>query len=289
LIDFSQPLPAASAHARPQAAPGTNPESGVTFTPPDLSGGVLVAVLAALNHLLAQQRWARERLRMFARRTLRVGIDPKSTFARFIPPLFAQVGEDGLLRPLSVPQPSSKPDVEPANLGAASPDNASPDAASPDARFLNQPHRAGFDPSAFSDASVHADVSLWLYPSWTAFSGALQGGVTALSRHLRVEGDVMFAATLGELAQHLRWDAEEDLSRIVGDIGARRIFAWGEHLRERIPQRLQALAQDVAEGLTVEKAVLAHAADHRAFAQSLDDLAQAIDRIEMQVRGLRAR
>jgi ubiquinone biosynthesis protein UbiJ len=38
-----------------------------------------------------------------------------------------------------------------------------------------------------------------------------------------VDGDVMLAASLGELARHLRWDAEEDLSRVLGDVAAHRL------------------------------------------------------------------
>ena len=37
---------------------------------------------------------------------------------------------------------------------------------------------------------------------------------------VRVEGDVQLAAEVNWLADHVRWDAEEDLSRIVGDAPA---------------------------------------------------------------------
>jgi ubiquinone biosynthesis accessory factor UbiJ len=49
---------------------------------------------------------------------------------------------------------------------------------------------------------------------------------------VKIEGDVQLAAELGWLAENLRWDAEEDLSRLIGDAPAhavadagRRIFA----------------------------------------------------------------
>ena len=35
-----------------------------------------------------------------------------------------------------------------------------------------------------------------------------------------IEGDVQLAAELGWLAENLRWDVEEDLSRVIGDIPA---------------------------------------------------------------------
>ena len=37
---------------------------------------------------------------------------------------------------------------------------------------------------------------------------------------VKIEGDVQLAAELGWLAENLRWDFEEDLSRVVGDITA---------------------------------------------------------------------
>jgi len=37
---------------------------------------------------------------------------------------------------------------------------------------------------------------------------------------VKIEGDVQLAAELGWLADNLRWDVEEDLSRIIGDVPA---------------------------------------------------------------------
>ena len=37
---------------------------------------------------------------------------------------------------------------------------------------------------------------------------------------VKIEGDVQLAAEIGWLAENLRWDFEEDLSRVVGDVPA---------------------------------------------------------------------
>jgi ubiquinone biosynthesis protein UbiJ len=37
---------------------------------------------------------------------------------------------------------------------------------------------------------------------------------------IRIEGDVQLAAEVNWLIDHVRWDAEEDLSRIIGDAPA---------------------------------------------------------------------
>ena len=48
----------------------------------------------------------------------------------------------------------------------------------------------------------------------------LQSVVAGKSPPVKIEGDVQLAAELGWLAENLKWDFEEDLSRIVGDIAA---------------------------------------------------------------------
>ena len=40
---------------------------------------------------------------------------------------------------------------------------------------------------------------------------------------VRIEGDVQLAAELNWLLDHVRWDLEEDLSKIMGDVAAHRI------------------------------------------------------------------
>jgi ubiquinone biosynthesis protein UbiJ len=46
---------------------------------------------------------------------------------------------------------------------------------------------------------------------------------------VRIEGDVQFAAEVNWLVDHVRWDAEEDLSRLIGDAPAHALanFARG--------------------------------------------------------------
>jgi ubiquinone biosynthesis protein UbiJ len=51
---------------------------------------------------------------------------------------------------------------------------------------------------------------------------ALQGK-DAVMRAARIEGSAEFAEALGFVIRNLRWDAEEDLSKMVGDIAAHRI------------------------------------------------------------------
>lgn len=48
----------------------------------------------------------------------------------------------------------------------------------------------------------------------------LQSVLAGKAPPVKIEGDVQLAAEVGWLADNLRWDAEEDLSRLIGDVPA---------------------------------------------------------------------
>ena len=70
----------------------------------------------------------------------------------------------------------------------------------------------------------------------------LQSLISGKPPPVKIEGDVQLAAELGWLAENLRWDFEEDLSRLMGDIpahafadGARRVMAGLKHFLASAP------------------------------------------------------
>lgn len=46
---------------------------------------------------------------------------------------------------------------------------------------------------------------------------------------VRIEGDVMLAAEVNWLVDHVRWDLEEDLSRVIGDAAAHALVRAARH------------------------------------------------------------
>ena len=64
---------------------------------------------------------------------------------------------------------------------------------------------------------------------------------------LRIEGDVQLASEVNWLVDHVRWDPEEDLARLVGDAQARFLFQFGRRvmqgLREFTPPAFDRKAQ----------------------------------------------
>lgn len=55
---------------------------------------------------------------------------------------------------------------------------------------------------------------------------------------VKIEGDVQLAADIGWLAENLRWDAEEDLSRLIGDAPAHALADAGRRLASGLRQFL---------------------------------------------------
>jgi ubiquinone biosynthesis protein UbiJ len=73
---------------------------------------------------------------------------------------------------------------------------------------------------------------------WELFQAALRGDKPPV----RIAGDVQFAAEINWLVDNVRWDLEEDLSRIVGDAPA---HAVGDAAR-RMAEALRSFARPAA-------------------------------------------
>jgi ubiquinone biosynthesis protein UbiJ len=98
--------------------------------------------------------------------------------------------------------------------------------------------------------SGEADASLLVKPSIQAAMDMASGGRGELARHLRVEGDVLLAGLLGELIQSLEWDYEDDLSRVIGDIPARRVGDLASRVGAAGQQVGRAVGRRAAQAMT---------------------------------------
>ena len=182
-------------------------------------------LFAAINHLLAQASWAREKLMPFAGHAALIKLPPFE--AAFL------VGEDGCI---AAPTP---------------------------------------------EAELEVTISL---PAATPLL-ALQGKDTVM-RAARIEGSAEFAEALGFVIRNLRWDAEEDLSRVVGDIAAHRIVAGTEQFIGWQQQAARNLAVNLAEYFTEEQPLIARQADIAEFSNDIDRLRDDVARLEKRLQRL---
>ena len=107
-------------------------------------------------------------------------------------------------------------------------------------------------------------------------------------KEVDVVGDTDFAATISHLARDLRWDVEEDLSRVFGDIAAHRMTETGRTLRRWSEQSAENMARSVTEYWTEERPLIASAHAVREFVGEVDALRDDIARIEKRLELLRA-
>lgn len=120
--------------------------------------------------------------------------------------------------------------------------------------------RAGLLETAASDAPVAVNIRL---PD-DAPLRALTDHASLLAS-IRIAGTADFAETLGFVLRNLRWDAEEDLSLLVGDIAARRLILGGKSLLDWHLRRARNFALNVAEYFTEEDPVIVRRADLARF------------------------
>ena len=184
---------------------------------------------ATLNHLLAREDWARERLVPFAGRTVEFRLPP-------LPEIRLAILETGLV--------------------------AAADAASP------------------------CDLVVSIPPA--VVQRALAGDEAAV-REIVIDGDTELARAVEFLFRNLRWDAEEDLSRVVGDIPAHRIAETGRAFVAWQREAGERLARNFAEYWTEEDPLLARPADVRRFGDDVDALRDDVERLEKRIARLSER
>lgn len=181
--------------------------------------------LFAVNHLLQQAVWARQKLAPFAGHTAKISMPP----------------------------------FEAAFLILAD----------------------GFIAAPTAEAEPEVSISL---PA-TAPLLALQGN-DVLMRAARLEGSADFAEALGFVIRHLRWDAEEDLSKVVGDIAAHRMVGTARKFIGWQQQAAQNLAENFVEYFTEEQPLIARRIAIADFATEIDRLRDDVARLEKRVQRL---
>ena len=187
--------------------------------------GLPAPMLAAINHLLGQSAWAREKLAPFAGHAAQIKLPPFE--AAFL------IGADGCIS----------------------------------------------EPSA--GAELEVSISL---PAATPLL-ALQGK-DAVMRAARIEGSAEFAEALGFVIRNLRWDAEEDLSKIVGDIAAHRIVGGAREFAGAQQRAAQNLAENLAEYFTEEQPLIARRDAVADFSADIDRLRDDVARLEKRLQRL---
>ena len=115
---------------------------------------------------------------------------------------------------------------------------------------------------------------------------ALGRGEEEFLRAIEVQGNARLAQEVASLARHLRWDVEEELSGLIGDVAAHRVAEAGRAFAAWHLDAAQRLVGALADYVTDEKQLLARRAELDALTESVAGLRDAIARLDKRIARL---
>jgi ubiquinone biosynthesis protein UbiJ len=114
----------------------------------------------------------------------------------------------------------------------------------------------------------------------------LARGPDYFARSLSVEGNERLAAEVMMLARNLRWDFEEDLAHVFGDIAAHRIAGAARAFGQWQQDAARRLAESFADYAVEEKRFLIARGEMEGFAVEVARLRDAIERLDKRIQRL---
>jgi ubiquinone biosynthesis protein UbiJ len=114
----------------------------------------------------------------------------------------------------------------------------------------------------------------------------LPRGLDKIMAAASVEGNAEFATELSFVFRHLRWDAEEDLAQLVGDVAAHRIVAGAGRFIDWQNQAAQNLAANLAEYLVRENRMLIASDEFANLREDINRLGADLNRFESRLSRL---
>ncbi len=123
-----------------------------------------------------------------------------------------------------------------------------------------------------------ADTTVTL--PYSALPRLLAGGSDAVLRDLRVDGDADFAQAVSLLAKNLRWNVEEDLSKIVGDAASHRLVSAARAASGEVARTGERAASGFSEYLLEENPQLVRPRAVQRLADGVRQLRDDLARLE---------
>jgi len=111
----------------------------------------------------------------------------------------------------------------------------------------------------------------------------LVDGPRAALRSVKLEGDAEFAQAVLDVVQNLKWEFEEDLSRYIGDIAARRVAQGAREFAGQVRRANRNMAESMAEYLLDEKEELVRPCDLEDFGAHVRTLRDDLARLEKRL------
>jgi ubiquinone biosynthesis protein UbiJ len=132
-------------------------------------------------------------------------------------------------------------------------------------------------------AAAAAALTVTLRPG--ALAAAAQGE-DQLLRAIDVAGNARLAAEIMFLARHLRWDAEEEIARFVGDVAAHRLAAFARDAAGWHADAARRIAGSLVEYAVEEKRMLVARGALEDLATAQARLRDGLERLEKRIERL---
>jgi len=117
---------------------------------------------------------------------------------------------------------------------------------------------------------------------------AAMKGEDHLLRSIDVAGNARLASEVMFLVRHLRWDAEEDVSKFAGDAAAHRLVAMAKGVAAWHADAARRLAEGFFEYATEEKRLLVKRGELEGLAAAHARLRDGLERLEKRIDRLGA-
>lgn len=128
-----------------------------------------------------------------------------------------------------------------------------------------------------TNATVHIPPSLGM---------RLIAGDAQAKSLIKIEGDIHLATEVSKVLQQMRWDIEEDISHVVGDIAAFKLGEVSQSMFAQVKKQSTDLADMVTEFWQEEKNILAKKTHVTQFNDSVDTLRHDVERFEKRIEKL---
>jgi ubiquinone biosynthesis protein UbiJ len=103
---------------------------------------------------------------------------------------------------------------------------------------------------------------------------------------IKVDGDTHLATALAKVLSHVRWDYEDDLSKLTGDVSANKIGEFTRQSVSSVKDTAINLAEMLSEYWQEEKPLLAKKRHVEQFNTEVDTLRADIERLEKRLNRL---
>lgn len=108
----------------------------------------------------------------------------------------------------------------------------------------------------------------------------------SVKMHINIEGDTHLAAELAKVFANMRWDYEDDLSKVVGDIPANKIGEFSRKTVNAVKETTTNLAEMLSEYWQEEKPMIAKKRHIETFNEQVDTLRADTARFEKKLQKL---